>query len=87
MTASDLKYEIEQHRHESHFFDRKTMQFFGDRMSNYGVRQTVVKTYDKAEVPVWELYRRRPVKHGLHSSAYFCRTTFRQVFPECEVQP
>ena len=42
MTPSQLKYEVEVAGHERHFFDRKTMKFFGDTMSNYGVRSTVI---------------------------------------------
>lgn len=40
-----------------HFFDRKTMQFFGDTMRNFG-------TYTNSDGRVI-LYRKRPVKHGL----------------------
>ena len=75
MTPSEFKANILKHNPDSHYFDRKTMQFFGDTMRNYGVR--------KAEIggaPVWELYRKRPVKHGLQSSAFFRATDFQQVF-------
>jgi len=54
-----------------YFFSRSTMKFFGDTMKNYGVRSTGDN---------WELYRKRPVKHGLNSSAYFDKTTFKRVF-------
>jgi hypothetical protein len=66
------------------------MKFFGDTMSNYGVRSATIKTnWDKngnytvngVEVEVWELYRRHAVKHGLDSSAYFDKQTFARVFP------
>ena len=89
MMASDLKYRVECAGSEPHFFTRSTMKFFGDRMSNYGVRNTyIVSDYDAdgnyAEQgirrQVWELYRKHPVKHGLSSSAYFCPFTFRRVF-------
>jgi hypothetical protein len=66
-TPADLKYNVE--LTGSHFFERPTMKFFGDRMSNYGVR------FLKDE-NVYELYRRNPVKHGLNSSAYFDADTF-----------
>ena len=88
-TASDLKYAVEQSGNESHFFTRKTMSFFGDTMKNYGVRETVIKTrYDAdgnfttmegVEIAVYELYRRKPVKHGLKDSVYFCKETFKGV--------
>lgn len=88
-TASDLKYYVEQSGHESHFFTRKTMSFFGDTMHNYGVRKTTVATNydadgnyvgkDGVQVEVYELYRRRPVKHGLSDSAYFDAGTFKRV--------
>ena len=66
MTSSELKYNVE--KTDSYFFTRKTMKFFGDTMRNYGVR-----SYD---ANTWELYRKRPVKHGLCSSAYFDKQTF-----------
>ena len=82
MTSSELKAKIEQAGQERDFFDRKTMRFFGDRMANYGVRESVIDTYSETNVAVYELYRRKPVKHGLHSSAYFRRDTLARVFPE-----
>lgn len=80
MTASELKYCVEEAGHDSHFFTRQTMKFFGDTMRNYGVRGPVtVEQYDGAKRSVYELYRRRPVKHGLQSSAYFDAETFARV--------
>lgn len=88
-TASDLKYYVESAGHESHFFTRKTMSFFGDTMRNYGVRKTEILTiYDDEGnyagpegriVEVYELYRKQAVKHGLKSSAYFNAKTFQRV--------
>ena len=75
MTQSELKANVLAHDHDSHFFDRKTMQFFGDTMRNYGVRRA-----ESEGVAVWELYRKRPVKHGLESPAFFRATDFQQVF-------
>ena len=75
MTPSELKANILKHNPDSHCFDRKTMKFFGDTMSNYGVRKT-----EMDGVAVWELYRKKPVKHGLKSSAFFRVTDFQQVF-------
>lgn len=89
MTPSDLKYHVENAGHDSHFFDRKSMKFAGDTMANYGVRAAVIRsdydengTYQPAGcvLEVWELFRRRPVKHGLTASAYFDASTFRRVF-------
>ena len=75
MTPNELKANILERDPESHYFDRKTMQFFGDTMRNYGVRKAEIEG-----VAVWELYRKRPVKHGLQSSAFFSTTDFQQVF-------
>jgi hypothetical protein len=90
MNASELKYNVEQSNHDSHFFDRSSMKFSGDTMRNYGVRSAVIRTmYDAegnyagaegVEMEVWELYRKRPVKHGLRDSAYFSKTNFNRVF-------
>ena len=79
MNASELKYKVEQSGHESYFFTRKTMSFFGDTMRNYGVCESVITTYSGEKVEVWELYRKRPVKHGLQSSHYFRKDTFEKV--------
>ena len=79
MTPSQLKAEIEASGHEPYYFSRATMRFFGDTMRNYGVCKTVVSTPTRQNVPVYELYRKQPVKHGLQSSAYFDRETFEQV--------
>lgn len=89
-TPSDLKYAVEQRGTESHFFTRKTMSFFGDTMRNYGVRLTTLHSNydangewvgaDVIEIPVYELYRKHPVKHGLTDSAYFDVQTFQRVY-------
>lgn len=88
MNASDLKLQHEYHHPDSHFFDRKTMKFFGDTMRNYGVRAVIARTlYDRegkyrpegVEVPAWELYRKHEVKHGLRSSHYFTRDNFAEL--------
>jgi len=71
MIPSDLKYEVE--KTGSVFFTRESMRFFGDTMRNYGVRQA-----DNT----WELYRKKPVKHGLQKSAFFDMKTFERIHPE-----
>ena len=89
MTPSELKHNVEISGNEPHFFTKDTMKFFGDTMSNYGVRSATIKTYDDTvvngkyeivEIEVWELYRKRPVKHGLSDSTYFCKKTFKRIF-------
>ena len=70
MTPSKLKYNVEQ-SDNPHFFTRNTMKFFGDTMKNYGCR-------DAGDI--WELYRKRPVKYGLNTSAYFDKDTFKRVY-------
>lgn len=84
-TASDLKWHVEQSGNEPYFFTRETMKFFGDTMRNYGVRGPVEIEADNGfsrmgKNLVYELFRRRPVKHGLRESAYFCAETFKRVF-------
>jgi hypothetical protein len=78
MTPSDLKYYVTETG--SHFFERSSMKFFGDTMSNYGVRSkpVTVESYS-GPVECWELYRKRPVKHGLSKSAFFAVEDYRQV--------
>lgn len=79
MTPSELKYQVEQTG--SLFFTRDNMKFAGDKMSNYGVCSAVIHPWSEPQpIEVWELYRKRPVKHGLQSSAYFRKDTFKQTF-------
>lgn len=81
MTASELKYQVESRDTESHFFTRSTMRFFGDTMRNYGVRGPIrIKDSTDEDVMVYELYRRKPVKHGLKSSTYFAVDNFERVY-------
>jgi len=88
MTPSELKQRHEENHPDCYYFNYRTMKFFGDTMKNYGVRSTIVKaqfsddgTYyeNGIEVLVWELYRKRPVKHGLKGSAYFRQSDYSQV--------
>lgn len=90
MTPSELKYNVEQSGHCEHFFTRDTMRLFGDSMRNYGCRKAcVLVQYNEAgdymatpeERDAWELYRKRAVKRGLKSSAYFDAGTFRRLYP------
>lgn len=69
---------------EPFFFTRSTMDFFGDTMGNYGCRNAGPIQTRNGMVACWELYRRRPVRHGLRDSAYFCKATLRRVFPEAK---
>ena len=80
MTASELKYNVELSGSNPYFFVCKTMKFFGDTMRNYGVRSAIVDTWTRQGVEVWELYRRKPIKHGLQQSAYFDKKTFNRVY-------
>lgn len=76
MTPSQLKFEYENRHPEGFFFSRSTMKFFGDTMRNYGVRTTPAL---HKGVLCWELYRKKPVKHGLQTSHFFSQTDFSQV--------
>lgn len=85
MTPSELKCNIENAGNDSRFFTRRTMQFFGDTMANYGVRDAgAIETESGEILEAWELYRKQPVKHGLKSSAYFNKANFRRVFKKDE---
>lgn len=89
MTPSELKYQIENTGKENHFFDRKTMKFWGDTMKNYGVRSCIVLAqfneqgeYNEQgyETEAWELYRKHPVKHGMNKSAYFRKSDYSRIY-------
>lgn len=75
MTKSELRQNVI--NTGSHFFDHKTMKFFGDTMRNYGLRSAKIDN-----VEVWELYRIHPVKHGLQKSAYFRKDNYKQVYTQ-----
>ena len=64
MTSTALKNEHLRREPNSHFWDKETMAFFGDRMRNFGV---------KKHKNGFELYRRHPVKHGVASSHWFSK--------------
>lgn len=86
MQVSDLARHVSQRG--SYFFTRKTMRFFGDRMCNYrvvGPLTIVTPIGDTREV--WEVQRKRPVKHGLQASAYFDIWTFDQAIPNKDLGP
>lgn len=74
-TPSELKSFYEEYNPRGHFFDRDTMKFFGDTMRNFGLRETKIDGR-----MVYELFRKKPVKHGLHESAYFDAETFKIVY-------
>lgn len=73
----------------SHFFDRKSLKFFGDTMGNYAVSKEPVNiTTATGDVYCcWELRRINPVLHRLKGSAYFDCITFRRVLPAIVVEP
>lgn len=79
-TASDLRAFVEGCNENSKFFSRENMRGAGDTMKNYGVRRATIDTHSGDGVEVFELYRRRAVKHGLRDSAYFRADTFAQTF-------
>lgn len=68
------------------FFTRDSMRFFGDTMRNYRVVGPVtINTPTEHGVTVWELARKKPVKHKLQSSAYFDVSTFERRHATIEV--
>jgi len=75
LTVSQLRHMYELKAKEQglggHFFNKDTMKFFGDSMSNYKV------TIDK-ENRVYVLSRKKPVKNGLCSDHFFCADTFKE---------
>ena len=75
MTASELKHLIWSKRPEfaDLYFSRSTMKFFGDTMRNYAVVE---------HGSMYELRRRRAVKHGLKTSTWFDKETLERVHPE-----
>jgi hypothetical protein len=80
-TVSELAHKVGLGQ-DSQFFTPKTMRFFGDTMRNYKVSGPVdVRRYSGETVECWELERRKPVKGGLNSSAFFSIHDFRRIIP------
>jgi hypothetical protein len=84
MTVFDLRHLYECNNPNGHFFDMRTMHFFGDTMRNFGVRDGgEVKTITAGGIEmvgVWELYRKHPVKSGMHGHcAYFRKIDAQEV--------
>ena len=81
MTSSELKYQHERNNPDGYFFCRKTMSFFGDTMRNYAVSKqpVTIKTPSGDNVECYELRRKRAVRHGNTSSAFFACYDFRIV--------
>lgn len=81
MTASTLKYKVQ--KTGSYFFDRKSMRFFGDTMSNYYVSRHIVEITDSIgdTYQCYALTRVHPVKDNMQSTAYFDIETFENILP------
>jgi len=84
MTANNLKNLYEQNSVRKLFFDERTMEFFGDTMRNFSVKDggKIKCLTDKGivEVEVWDLVRERPVNGGLHGHcAYFRKDNYQVV--------
>ena len=81
MDKTQLKYAVMDTG--SYYFDRSSMKFFGDTMSNYYVPKSTVKIESYSGMfECYELQRCKPVKHGLCASAYFDINTFERVLPK-----
>jgi hypothetical protein len=75
MSPTELKQNYLTHNPDGLFFCKENMKFAGDTMQNYGVRHAGINN----GVECWELYRKRPVKHGVQTSAYFDKQTFEKL--------
>ena len=65
-TVYDLKYAYLEKHPDGHFFDRRTMKFFGDTMKNFGIvnqKNNII------------LYRKNPVNGGRMGGFSFDRDT------------
>lgn len=81
ITVAELKRQVEKSGTGRHYFDKESMRFFGDTMSNYGVRSAIVDG-----VSCWELYRKRPVKNGNQSSTYFTKDHYKIIYPKHTIE-
>lgn len=66
MNLSQLKKHVS--KAEPYFFDPKTMRFFGDTTSNYGVRaKTRIVQSHAGTIECYVLYRKKPVRSEMGS--------------------
>jgi hypothetical protein len=79
MTKSELRQKVTETG--SHYFDRKSMKFFGDTMRNYWCSRHPIDVIDNRGNPrkVYALGRNKPVKHNQVFTVYFDAETFEQV--------
>lgn len=90
MTPYELKWHVLNANPDSKFFTRVNMRFLGDTLKNYGVRGAVILSETNSDgvytpgtinkILVFELYRKRAVKHGVKTSVYFHAITFKTVY-------
>jgi hypothetical protein len=77
MTASKLKHLYQRNHPNGHFFDRKTMRFFGDTMANFGVldggKRELATALGVETTEVWVLYRKRSTVRGRAGRVAFFR--------------
>lgn len=66
-SAAELRDILTQQGRSASVFNASAMELFGDSMHNFRVRHHHKNTHRH----IVELYRRQPVKNGLHTSAYF----------------
>lgn len=85
MTPQELKYNLENRKSNSYFFSKDTMRAFGDTMSNYGIMPHTVDIIDiMGNIrECYELFRKKPNKLNLISSAYFDVNSFEWVYKPC----
>jgi hypothetical protein len=75
MTPTELKQKVQ--ATGSHFFDRESMRFFGDTMSNFGCVSTELNG-----IPCWRLHRKRPTKDSSRGMFYFRKDNFEEIYPD-----
>ncbi|WII71766.1 hypothetical protein QJS83_14975 [Bdellovibrio sp. 22V] len=79
-TSSQLKSLHLEAQPDSKYFDRDTMKFFGDTMSNFAVSKDVVETNDGDRIAVYELRRKAKTHKGAPAGivAFFDMNGFRR---------
>jgi hypothetical protein len=76
MTKTELIKRVRQT--ESHYFDKKTMAFFGDTLKNYRIDTNI---HNINNVRCYKLKRLSPFNGGLVSQVFIYIDTFKQVDP------
>lgn len=86
MSVYELKRKYQEKNPEGHFFDKETLKYWGDRLSDFTVLAKPVKVRDyRGNMCACYVLRRKHPKGNTWQEAYFDTVTLRQIHGEVAV--